>query len=151
MSLFQTLLLLYVVGIFAVGVPLAAWSIRAWRTRNGKKNRALAFLFPFTCAELGERAFHQGIGTYECGNALIHSIVSEFALLNGVYEEDKKSRLICARYVFVSALTWPLRSIYMIFMAIVNAFIAVIGGVFGELLPTLGGELLLKCRRCIGL
>ena len=142
-----SLLIFYVIGIFLVGIPMAAWSMHAWRTRNGKKNTALAFLFPLNCMTLGKYALHQGIGTYECGQSLLHSMVSETALLNSPYNTDYQ--LVCARYAFVSALAWPVRCSYLVIANSLITLVCVCDIFATDLLPTWGGKLLLKCKKCL--
>lgn len=143
------LLFAYIAGIILVGIPMAAWSIHAWRNRNGKKNRALSFLFPINCETLGESAFRQGIGTYECGRSLLHSMVSERALLNSVCNEDTDAQLACARYVFVSALAWPIRSSYLIVAGILIFLVNACVTLATDLFPTWGGKLILKGKKLL--
>jgi hypothetical protein len=105
-------------------------------------------LFPFTCSNLGDRALRQGIATYECGQSLIHFMVSESDLLSSAYAEDIDARLACARYIFASALTWPIRIPYLVFALFVLAIDAAMRAFF-HMLITYGGKLLLSCRHCI--
>lgn len=145
MSAFTFLLLaVYAAGYILIGVPMAFWSLRAWRKRNGKKNPALVFLFPLNCLILGKDALRQGIGTYERGGSLLHMMVSETDLLNAPYNED--SRLSCARYIFVSAFTWPLRVPYLIVLVITTHLI--LGGVaMVNAVLTGGAKLILACTK----
>jgi hypothetical protein len=145
MSLFVlSLIFAYIIGYFLIGVPMAFWSMNAWRKRNGKKNPALVFLFPFNCLNLGKNALSQGIGTYECGESLLHSMVSETELSNALY--DANSGLACARYVFVSAFTWPLRLPYLVVSAIMTRLL--LGGAsVASAMLTGGGKLILACTK----
>lgn len=135
----------YAAGFVLIGVPLAMWSLRTWRNRNGKKNRALAFLFPMNCFTLGERALRQGIGTYECGEGLLHSMVTESELLNSAYDAD--ARHACARYVFVSALLWPIRFSYLIVTGTLFFLVRAAEIFLTEWLPTSGGKLILSFKK----
>lgn len=138
------ILLAYILGFVLIGVPMAIWSLRAWRKRNGKKYCALLFLFPVNCFLLNERAFRQGMGTYECGQSLLHSMVSESALLNSAYDLD--SRLACAQYVFVSALAWPLRLPYLVVLLFVTLITLLVVEVI-SFVPMWGGKLILACKK----
>lgn len=144
--LLSLLLLVYVVGVFVIGIPMGFWSIRLWRKRNGKKNPSFAFLFPLNYYGVGYLALEQGYGTYERGESLLRLMVSESALLNSVYESNTDAQLICARYVFVSALAWPLRCVYLVVAWILATIVNASWRLFGNVLPTLGGKLILRCK-----
>lgn len=142
MSILLFILGIYVLGMFAIGLPMGIWSLKVQKRRFWE-NPTRSFLLNFA---LFPETTRYSITT---PTEIIYPPSLPFIDNHGTPWSDRAEDVLNrGRYVTLTMLCWPGRILWNVVVGPICVFL--LGCYFvGNVVPTLGARALSKCRRCL--